>query len=1654
MKRLCVLLLGVCLPAFAQVNVQGSNIQIGGNSGSGGATLPTNAVVFGVTPTASRAANSGDLQTILQGATGCTTAGYVYSPQSGTCVPAGSISLPHTFNIMRGDNAGNLTNSPFSPANCTGNGVIFTGHGCANMTVLDDGSAPSPTATSLTGWLTTHYAYGPVQSNAGAAEGRSTQIRGDYGVLATAGIRNIDQSSTSAYGVGDVLFYNWVHNCHSGTAFPSDQGCQLIYNWGGQGNSGGHYNSTVPSGQGGSGATTLSLNQGFGCNDPLNQNCVPSPGTQMLDGSAIANGKFTAPSATSSHVSWLQEIATDQTTLPTSTKWGYNASVSVTGGSWDSPATSTVTLTNQTGGAFAAGDLVCVMGDQFEEQSVITSVSGPTPGQSITLPLGRPETKIALFKGGCQFIQLGANAALHDYSVYPAVSIDGAHWIYGLPGYGVFGSAFLPTGVVPETYDGTANAAFSAFCGARVTKLDWVQNPFNTHLEPNGCPWNVGDAIQTPDFNAQKVNGFINNAQQFAPSSSNAKLQGIINSIDGMGASGNAVGIENTNFFSQDCSAYNVGTCGGKLAPPIGHLENGVWNQYFNAQYSPASTAFYINGHLPGQNSYTVWRDASWGTLSINSTDALSGTPTWYFNNSAVRIPQGGLWAQSLISAGLGFQGGVGNGGGDYAGIEMQMPTNTSTWLTPCSEYPFGGGNSTDLCVTSQGASRTSYIATADRALQADHVTLTGASTPGAAGFAKFGAGTLQTPAASYAFFSADSSGNGELSENGGVFSRICTAGNSSGVTGCGGGGGGAIFPSTNGVVFNTSTTASRVATGDTDYQSILSTPSASSLSALVVQANNVFDQNCNNPFTPGGTADGSHYCAAGPSYASLGEFIDDQSLACRKNPAKCSAALLSDTLTKWDAAFNVNKGYPVVVPQDPTTITNGAYCSAWDQNCQVGYTTGVATGDGRIQVPQVLYEYCQKVGFGSSACGTKYTALVPHIKAVWALVPRDATTHLYQVVPGAEYVCGLAFQEYMRLTGFVAGCNVEAAIDDADMLAIATAQNDSTNVTFFTNDLAQLVAGIRGNLIDGTSGLLLAATIQNNANLDVVNSALAVACDLMPQSFAPCGILTSAQKTAIENYFNTNYSTLVNSNGYVLETPRAGGWATVGYIPAGGGPPYGASSFNGTQYQGGYWSFHNDWFAAALGVVNQAQVATLLQTFLNGTDPGTEWYNQGSTTPQGTTPNLESPQWAVTTNVMYPLAPAYTAGAGCINKYGALTTSTSCATGGTGLIYGTNNITTANTPVIFDGSTTNNQLFKMTSANTQNTAMLLGNTSTGGKLWGHGVIGSSGGSFAGNYFFLDSTDGTNPLGIQSNGFGAATNGIIGFYSGGTASTPIDTAISRDAAGTFDFGNGTAGDKSGVLKATSMTLTGSFLAAATSGQFATFGSGGYTVGASGAGSLGDVILNNGTGDTPGVLFYHGNNSNIGIDDAASGTWNTCTGNFLRIVKNLDEAGGAIMGCFDQTGNMSAGGSGYFGNTLQVAQSASSSSDIFDVTSFGAATGNILKINPVAGASTLYGAGICYGGSAYCTNTYDASSGSAITTSPHITYHSTGDSVFASGTLTITFSVGPSFASATTYSCTANDVTAANPIQVVYNSGTSVTFNGTGTDHFRYACVGE
>jgi hypothetical protein len=67
-------------------------------------------------------------------------------------------------------------------------------------------------------------------------------------------------------------------------------------------------------------------------------------------------------------------------------------------------------------------------------------------------------------------------------------------------------------------------------------------------------------------------------------------------------------------------------------------------------------------------------------------------------------------------------------------------------------------------------------------------------------------------------------------------------------------------------------------------------------------------------------------------------------------------------------------------------------------------------------------------------------------------------------------------------------------------------------------------------------------------------------------------------------------------------------------------------------------------------------------------------------------------------------------------------------------------------------------------------------------------------------------------------------------------------------------------------------------------------------------ATGDILLDNGGTDSPGVLMYYANNNNYGID-SWNGTFSVLSGQLIRVVNNLNESGGAVKLAMDTTGNM-------------------------------------------------------------------------------------------------------------------------------------------------------
>jgi hypothetical protein len=99
--------------------------------------------------------------------------------------------------------------------------------------------------------------------------------------------------------------------------------------------------------------------------------------------------------------------------------------------------------------------------------------------------------------------------------------------------------------------------------------------------------------------------------------------------------------------------------------------------------------------------------------------------------------------------------------------------------------------------------------------------------------------------------------------------------------------------------------------------------------------------------------------------------------------------------------------------------------------------------------------------------------------------------------------------------------------------------------------------------------------------------------------------------------------------------------------------------------------------------------------------------------------------------------------------------------------------------------------------------------TPQGGDAWQIYALGSGMSAIPHVMFFSDLTSGVIPLQLYShsgvNTVATVSNGVLGFNS---STAVFDTGFSRDSAGVVDLGNGSAGDKSGSLNLTNLTVTG------------------------------------------------------------------------------------------------------------------------------------------------------------------------------------------------------------------------------------------------------
>ncbi len=117
----------------------------------GGATLPTSALVFGLTSNTSRAATTSDLATLLSTASNCNSSNTTYNPFTNTCItnagggatlPTSSLVFGLTSTTSRAATTSDLATLLATSTNCNNSNATYNPF--TNTCITNTGSAPAP----------------------------------------------------------------------------------------------------------------------------------------------------------------------------------------------------------------------------------------------------------------------------------------------------------------------------------------------------------------------------------------------------------------------------------------------------------------------------------------------------------------------------------------------------------------------------------------------------------------------------------------------------------------------------------------------------------------------------------------------------------------------------------------------------------------------------------------------------------------------------------------------------------------------------------------------------------------------------------------------------------------------------------------------------------------------------------------------------------------------------------------------------------------------------------------------------------------------------------------------------------------------------------------------------------------------------------------------------------------------------------------------------------------------------------------------------------------------------------------------------------------------------------------------------------------------
>ncbi len=245
----------------------------------------------------------------------------------------------------------------------------------------------------------------------------------------------------------------------------------------------------------------------------------------------------------------------------------------------------------------------------------------------------------------------------------------------------------------------------------------------------------------------------------------------------------------------------------------------------------------------------------------------------------------------------------------------------------------------------------------------------------------------------------------------------------------------------------------------------------------------------------------------------------------------------------------------------------------------------------------------------------------------------------------------------------------------------------------------------------------------------------------------------------------------------------------------------------------------------------------------------------------------------------------------------------------------------------------------------------------------------------------------------------------VGGSAGITTLGPVtlgatDAGLSRTAAASIAVGNGAAGDSSGTLLATTVTLPATgLIKIGSSVGISTFGGANVAFGNGTQGSA-NATLQAGT-----AQLTFGSTSGYDLGVAAPGVY-TMGSNGVRAWTSAAANGTTDTGLSRISAGVVSIGNGTQGNV-----------------------GGELRSTRIAA-------------------TYNAAG--TLQTGVHIVE----DTCTLGTSCAVTLTGSAAFSSSSSYRCSGTDATAANAVRVNQTSGSAVTFTGTGTDVISYVCVGN